>query len=120
MKSALVDDINFVSKIHLIMRRFSTKVGDEVGKTTQKAIHILKIEIERIFLKYGGDSGIRTHDALLAHTPLAGEHLQPLGHVSFRATNCCDRHNFSISKLRFSKSKSCMQSSNSKFHIFIL
>ena len=30
----------------------------------------------------GGDDGIRTHDALLAHTPLAGEHLRPLGHVS--------------------------------------
>ena len=38
-----------------------------------------------IVLTYGGDSGIRTHDALLAHTPLAGEHLQPLGHVSSRA-----------------------------------
>gem|GEM_PF-2452231 len=30
----------------------------------------------------GGDGGIRTHDGLLAHTPLAGEHLRPLGHVS--------------------------------------
>ena len=30
----------------------------------------------------GGDEGIRTLDALLAHTPLAGEHLRPLGHVS--------------------------------------
>ena len=30
----------------------------------------------------GGDGGIRTLDALLAHTPLAGEHLRPLGHVS--------------------------------------
>ena len=32
--------------------------------------------------KGGGDGGIRTHDGLLAHTPLAGEHLRPLGHVS--------------------------------------
>ena len=32
--------------------------------------------------KLGGDGGIRTLDALLAHTPLAGEHLRPLGHVS--------------------------------------
>ena len=30
----------------------------------------------------GGDEGIRTLDELLAHTPLAGERLRPLGHVS--------------------------------------
>ena len=35
---------------------------------------------------FGGDGGIRTLDALLAHTPLAGEHLRPLGHVSVFAT----------------------------------
>jgi hypothetical protein len=34
------------------------------------------------FVMSGGDGGIRTLDALLAHTPLAGEHLRPLGHVS--------------------------------------
>ena len=32
----------------------------------------------------GGDEGIRTLDELLAHTPLAGERLRPLGHVSKR------------------------------------
>ena len=31
----------------------------------------------------GGERGIRTLDALLAHTPLAGEHLRPLGQLSF-------------------------------------
>ena len=36
---------------------------------------------------FGGDGGIRTLDALLAHTPLAGEHLRPLGHVSVFATH---------------------------------
>ena len=30
----------------------------------------------------GGDEGIRTLDGLMTHTPLAGERLQPLGHVS--------------------------------------
>lgn len=30
----------------------------------------------------GGGVGIRTLDGLLAHTHLAGEHLQPLGHSS--------------------------------------
>ena len=30
----------------------------------------------------GGDEGIRTLDTLLRYTPLAGERLRPLGHVS--------------------------------------
>ncbi len=34
------------------------------------------------FLFSGGEGGIRTHDGLLTHTPLAGERLQPLGHLS--------------------------------------
>ena len=32
----------------------------------------------------GGERGIRTLDGLLTHTPLAGERLQPLGHLSDR------------------------------------
>ena len=32
--------------------------------------------------KIGGERGIRTLDGLLTHTPLAGERLQPLGHLS--------------------------------------
>ena len=35
----------------------------------------------------GGDEGIRTLDELLAHTPLAGERLRPLGHVSVGGTS---------------------------------
>ena len=31
---------------------------------------------------YGGEEGIRTLDAGLPHTPLAGERLRPLGHLS--------------------------------------
>lgn len=30
----------------------------------------------------GGEDGIRTHDTLLTYTPLAGERLRPLGHLS--------------------------------------
>lgn len=30
----------------------------------------------------GGEAGIRTLDALVGHTHLAGEHLRPLGHFS--------------------------------------
>ena len=33
-------------------------------------------------LIFGGEGGIRTLDGLLTHTPLAGERLQPLGHLS--------------------------------------
>ena len=31
---------------------------------------------------YGGEGGIRTLDALLTHTPLAGERFQPLSHFT--------------------------------------
>lgn len=31
---------------------------------------------------HGGEDGIRTHDTLLTYTPLAGERLRPLGHLS--------------------------------------
>ncbi len=31
---------------------------------------------------YGGEDGIRTHEDLLSPTPLAGERLRPLGHLS--------------------------------------
>ena len=34
------------------------------------------------FVLSGGERGIRTLDGLLTHTPLAGERLQPLGHLS--------------------------------------
>ncbi len=33
-------------------------------------------------LRAGGEDGIRTHEALLGPTPLAGERLRPLGHLS--------------------------------------
>ena len=32
----------------------------------------------------GGEGGIRTLDGLLTHTPLAGERLRPLGHLSMQ------------------------------------
>ncbi len=32
--------------------------------------------------KAGGEEGIRTLDTLLTYTPLAGERLRPLGHLS--------------------------------------
>jgi hypothetical protein len=35
----------------------------------------------------GGERGIRTLDGLLTHTHLAGERLQPLGHLSGKINN---------------------------------
>ena len=34
----------------------------------------------------GGEEGIRTLDTLLTYTPLAGERLRPLGHLSGEAS----------------------------------
>ncbi len=39
-------------------------------------------------IKDGGGVGIRTLDALLGHTHLAGEHLRPLGHSSAPLSSC--------------------------------
>ena len=38
-----------------------------------------------MILEAGGEDGIRTHEALLEPTPLAGERLRPLGHLSVPA-----------------------------------
>ena len=35
-------------------------------------------------INFGGEGGIRTLDGLLTHTPLAGERLRPLGHLSIQ------------------------------------
>ncbi len=40
------------------------------------------------FYPSGGDEGIRTLDTLLGYTPLAGERLRPLGHVSADGDAC--------------------------------
>lgn len=37
------------------------------------------------WIGYGGEDGIRTHETLLESTPLAGERLRPLGHLSVTA-----------------------------------
>ena len=45
----------------------------------------------------GGEDGIRTHEALLEPTPLAGERLRPLGHLSGTAL---DKENRRDNQLR--------------------
>ena len=41
-----------------------------------------RIKFKELYEFCGGDEGIRTLDILLGYTPLAGERLRPLGHVS--------------------------------------
>ena len=47
-----------------------------VGNRNKKPSHLRGLKIR------GGEVGIRTLDALVGHTHLAGEHLRPLGHFS--------------------------------------
>ncbi len=58
--------------------------GRQKAKKPYKSrlFELLWTYLDFLKLTLGGDGGIRTLDALLAHTPLAGEHLRPLGHVS--------------------------------------
>ena len=50
--------------------------------------HLLRSQFLFNPLTYaGGEGGIRTLDTLLAYTPLAGEPLRPLGHLSFAAAD---------------------------------
>ena len=49
---------------------------------TNLFVRYKKTPQKRGFFVSGGEGGIRTLDGLLTHTPLAGERLQPLGHLS--------------------------------------
>ncbi|KTD44481.1 hypothetical protein Loak_0181 [Legionella oakridgensis] len=44
------------------------------------ARYSIQLSYGRVFR--GGERGIRTLDGILSHTPLAGERLRPLGHLS--------------------------------------
>jgi hypothetical protein len=46
------------------------------------ARYSIQLSYGRVF--FGGERGIRTLDEILSHTPLAGERLRPLGHLSKR------------------------------------
>ncbi len=46
------------------------------------AMRSIQLSYGRVSRKTGGERGIRTLDGLLTHTPLAGERLRPLGHLS--------------------------------------
>lgn len=65
----------------------------------------------RVFKKYlvglkksfRGESGIRTHDALLRHTHFPGVHLKPLGHFSkLRQVACAYRADYQSNEPTFS------------------
>ena len=53
-----------------------------MGKPKQRAQRAAKAIFCNGKKKDGGELGIRTPDALVAHTRLAGEHLRPLGQLS--------------------------------------
>ena len=57
------------------------------GSNPQPPFLIIKRAPNRTLLhiRTGGELGIRTPDALLGHTRLAGEHLRPLGQLSVTA-----------------------------------
>ena len=48
------------------------------------AKYSIQLSYGRVF---GGERGIRTLDGILSHTPLAGERLRPLGHLSVMEPN---------------------------------
>ena len=56
-------------------------LGSAVTQTTLTSPG-LRGRLLRVGRECGGERGIRTLDGLLTHTPLAGERLQPLGHLS--------------------------------------
>lgn len=63
---------------------------------------ILKI-FGRLRKKCRGESGIRTHDALLRHTHFPGVHLKPLGHFSkLRQVACAYRADYQSNEPKFS------------------
>ena len=64
------------------VKRVLETIARRVAGTAAAALMGLSLQLSPEPAFAGGDDGIRTHDALLAHTPLAGEHLRPLGHVS--------------------------------------
>ena len=78
--------------------------------------------------KFGGGAGIRTLDARFsAHTPLAGEPLQPLGHASkprrySSMTNCAFLNHFTFLNLsrcsRF-QTKSFVQRADGELHVLV-
>lgn len=52
---------------------------------------------------FRGESGIRTHDALLRHTHFPGVHLKPLGHFSkSRQVACAYRADYQSNEPKFS------------------
>lgn len=62
------------------LQPFRPRDGDENGKTNQQPD---LPENTKVLTEFdGGEDGIRTHDTLLTYTPLAGERLRPLGHLS--------------------------------------
>ncbi len=67
------------SRSKLLTRNLSNR---RVRINPLASAQIKKAPLWGAFFICGGERGIRTLDGLLTHTPLAGERLQPLGHLS--------------------------------------
>ena len=65
-----------------------TDINSRFEKSEPKVWYsIINNENRDLGYNNGGDEGIRTLDGLMTHTPLAGERLRPLGHVSERGSS---------------------------------
>src|SRR5690554_6542653 len=61
----------------------------EPGEGSHPSLSTIKKPPTRDGFMYGGEGGIRTLDTGLGYTPLAGERLQPLGHLSKKIVCLC-------------------------------
>ncbi len=83
-----------------IKREAIKKLQKDLEQTEKQIKKIKRVKIPKILynslilLIYGGEEEIRTLESLLSPTPLAGERLRPLGHLSKR------RHKWSQQKVQ--------------------
>ena len=81
----LVVLIDWISIDFLFFFKLVRPEGFEPPTLWFVARYSIQLSYGRIFYTFiGGEGGIRTLDGLLTHTPLAGERLRPLGHLSIQ------------------------------------
>src|SRR3990170_3809116 len=72
-----------ISNKALLIDRLADNTGGLLGSTAGEQLRVQVCPAFALprFLS-GGESGIRTHDALITHTHFPGVRLRPLGHLS--------------------------------------
>jgi hypothetical protein len=89
------------------------RMGARMGTQARQEIGGEKNQVKQVVTEAaGGEGGIRTLDELLTHTPLAGERLRPLGHLSGRS-QCTCRADLEPTRAYSSSTASVSPSSNS-------